>query len=463
MKQYPTFRKLSTFGRRHRKVFVKGALSAAGVVAARLAMPWPLREIADTLSNTVPGSTEPGALYTDIFESAAVFLLAVVAIGLFDFLVRLWFSRFAIATTRDLRQAAFRNALGVDSTSRSAIAGDLVSRLIGDAARVKAGIQGFLVHVATNGLLFLGVTTILFIMSPSLGAIFCLIAVVTAAVTIWGARRLFKMSLLHREKEGQLANKIHSSLTRLTDKAKLKRINKSSGDYDASLTKLQGQITWATHAIFGVCIVVALAVSANSVLAGQLTSGDMVLFILYALTIRGPIVRLARQGTRTGKILGPATRLVQMLEPVPESATGRPQLRLRSLKKTLTLKRIKLDLPASGEATAITVGPLDLTIKRGQRVAIVDAEGRAARALLDVIAGTRLPEEGRVVWDTAVLKGNAIRTLESQVAVAENFPPTSSLALRLKDIAIALRRRASLRIFIDPANEMSQADADQVV
>lgn len=86
----------------------------------------------------------------------------------------------------------------------------------------------------------------------------------------------------------------------------------NDGVFEATQTKLQGIATWTTHGIFGAAVLAALWVGALAVDAGRMAAGDMVVFMMYALMMRGPIVRLARQGCRTGKALGTGYRLVQL-------------------------------------------------------------------------------------------------------------------------------------------------------
>jgi len=276
-------RGMAPFGWRHRKLFLLGTSAAIALVAIRLALPWPLRAIAGLVTDLNVANGSVTASGDQIMRLLLLFLAGVAILGLFDYLARLLFSRFAIATTRDLRQAAFVATLGIDAESRKAATGDLVSRLIGDAGRVKAGVQGFLLHVATNGLLFVGVTVILFTLDRNMGLLFSLAALATGAITLWGARRIFQVSLQHRDKEGQLANKIHSSLRKTHQKTKLKRINKSSGRYEASLTRLQGRVTWATHAVYGVAVAASLWVGFHAVAESSIAAGDLVLFMFYVI------------------------------------------------------------------------------------------------------------------------------------------------------------------------------------
>jgi len=462
-----TMRSISGFGRRHRAVFLKGTIASIGVVAARLALPWPLRSVAAVVSDTDPTTGITDAMSQQVLQLSMLFLCCVTALGLLDYLARLFFSRFAIATTRDLRQAVFSSTLGIDSASRNVASGDLVSRLIGDAARVKSGMQGFLLHVATNGLLFVGVIVILWIIDPQTGLLFTLAALMTGVITIWGARSVFRISLQHRHKEGKLANKIASSLRKSRPQSKLRRINKSSGRYEASLTRLQGRVTWAAHFVFGFAVVGAMWSGVQGVAAGAVTVGDLVLFMFYALMMRGPITRLARQGTRTGKILGPAYRLVQMLQPQPRIEGAAPVLRLRSLKNAIVLKGIEASSTADAEHTATDFKKLDLTVKRGERVAIVDSSGKVANILIDVIAGARNVGNGSLSWDSAVIKGGNRLALQRQVALfapdATTSNSTSLLAQRFQQITTAARRRASVWCYLQPDEGLSPQDAEQVM
>jgi ABC-type multidrug transport system fused ATPase/permease subunit len=83
---------------------------------------------------------------------------------------------------------------------------------------------------------------------------------------------------------------------------------------EAQLTHAQGVATWATHAIFGAAVLAALAAGSNAVAAGRIGVAEMVLFMMYALMMRGPLVRLARQGAKSGRILAAGHRLLQLTE-----------------------------------------------------------------------------------------------------------------------------------------------------
>lgn len=305
---------MAPHARRHRSWLVRGAAAAICVVAVRLALPWPLGAVSE---RWVGGGLPPGAPAADGVPSVAwmggVCLGLLLALGLADHLERLWFARFAIGTVRDLRAAAFHSAVRLQERRRSRRTGDVLSRLVADTARIKSGLQGFLIHIATNGITLLGVTAVLVTMDPTLALVFAGAGVATAALTAHVAGRVFRRSLKVRKREGRLADEIQTALHRRKARG-FRRLNRSSGRQEASVTRLQGFTTWAAHGIFGLGVSLALWVGSAGVESGRLAPGDIVVVLMYALTMRGPIVRLARQGSRSGKILGPAYRLVRIIE-----------------------------------------------------------------------------------------------------------------------------------------------------
>lgn len=308
---------LARYGRRHWRPFTIAALAALLVVAARLLLPWPLRMLADqwlpeqATTASSPQSWLPAGLSIPVAMGLA-FCALLVVLGLFDFIERLYFARFSIATVKDIRAAAFAMTISEQGSGKTQ-SGDLVARLVGDAARLKAGLKGFLVHVATNSVLFLGVIVVLFLLSSLLGWIFAGAALLTFLVTLFGATVVFRQSLRNREKEGKLANTIHDSLRKGTAPKRFGKLNRSSGRHEASVTRTSGIATWMTYMIFGAAVFCALWLGSLAVEAGELAIGDMLLFMMYALMMRGPIVRLARQGTRSGKIFGAGYRLAQIV------------------------------------------------------------------------------------------------------------------------------------------------------
>lgn len=302
-------RHLAPYAGPHWRWFVMGAVCALCVVGAKLSLPWPLRAVAEHLT----GDHSAGGLIAlvptwldPIITLGGIFLLLVVSLGLSDFLERLCFGRFSSKTVNSVRVQVLESVSGTQAPV--ADTRDLVTRLIGDAGRIKSGLRLFLVHVATSGVLLLGMTVILFRMDWKLGLIFALAVLATLAVTFWAAAETLQISLQRRHKEGEYAERVRQAVHGAAG-APLKNGDRS----DARQTKLQGIATLSTQGIFGVAVLTALWAGSRTVQAGTMAPGDMVVFMMYALMLQSPIVRLTRQGTRTGKIVGASYRLLQLV------------------------------------------------------------------------------------------------------------------------------------------------------
>lgn len=304
------------FARRHRRSFLLGSVAALCVVSLRIALPWPLRLVmkpsfghdggwSGALVEALPQGLAP------IVAMAGVFLVLMVALGFADHLERQQFARFAIGLVRDVRAKALKRAFRERSPGEGS--GDLVARLIGDTARLKAGLQGFLVHVATNGAMFLGITVVLLCMDLAIGSIFAAAGAILAACTAMGAVGTYRHALEHRSREGKLAQRIDRAWRAQEGGESVPKIKRSSARLEHKLTTGQGHLTWLAHGVLGLAMLGAAIAGTGAVEAGRLETADLFLVFVYGLLLRAPLVQLTRQGVRTGKVLACGRRLRKLL------------------------------------------------------------------------------------------------------------------------------------------------------
>lgn len=399
-------RLLGRYGRGHRRVLMLGALAALAVVALRLALPWPIRAALQPFLTT--GSAAPSNAGAEAAASperwaalAGLFLGLVLCMGFGDMVERLWFARFAIKTVRDLRAAAFQRAIGPDRAPIRMRSGDLIARLIGDTARIKAGLTGFLVHVATNGTLYLGVTCLMIWLDPLMGAVLAGAGVVLLGITVRGASRAYALASRYRSKEGKLAESIGRA-SRGSPINAFARVNRKSGRQEAALAKTQGMATFAAHGVFGAAVLIAILLNTVASADGP-NPGHLLVLVFYALMLRAPVVQLVRQGTRTGKILACLDRLDQLFAaPAPDAgASPRPPLKERLELIGVTARAGKR------RGGRRKLGPVDLAISAGQRVAVVGRAGAGKTTLLRLLAGSERVRKGRILWDGAEMPRTA--------------------------------------------------------
>ena len=385
-----SLRTLVRFGRPHRRALVLGVLGSTAWVACRLAMPWPLRGIVELVF------AEAGSMHhqtvLELLPSAGSPLLwllgsyvaIIAALGVAEMVQRLHMSEFASRTMRDLRSAATHS---VNASGAPIGHGELVVRLVSDVARVKNDLKGILIHASQNSLLFLAICVLFLFLSPFM-ALFLLVG---GAATVWigfaAARHVARAADTARAREGEFA----ASLVAGLDAGEaIPTKGRSEGRGETGLARLVTGSSLLTHVALALTVAAALAVGVLEVRTGALDAGELFLFVAYALMVHRRLIQLGRQLVRTGKLSASLDRLAVLVEEPAARAAASP------LEVELRFEAARIDSARSGKPR---LGPLDLDIAAGERVAIVGKTGSGKSTLLRALAGLEPVSAGSLSWD----------------------------------------------------------------
>jgi len=397
------FSTILRFGRPYRRLLFLGAGATLIVVVLRLSLPWVLRGFVEIAFPAAGDSEGRGLPWLPAVDDpglwlAGTYLLVALFTGLGEMAQRVSIKRFAVASIHDMRAAAVRGA-SRQLSRRQEDCGDLIARIIGDSARIKAGMSGILLHVLQNSLIFAGVCVVLFVVSVKLATIFLLGGLGAIFVGLWMARPVAAVSHRLRRKEGKLAVRIQESLehgTSSNDFADADDLNNSSGRKDVKTTRLIARSTLIAHVILALAIGVALWVGLRDVRAGILAPGGFFIFLAYAITVHRRTVHIGRQAARSGKVLACADRVALLLDgkEAPELGATVPD----RLGRELRLQGVKLFVGLD-EHRRVRLQGTDLSIKAGEKVAVVGKPASGKSSLLEVLAGVVTPDKGEIFWD----------------------------------------------------------------
>ncbi len=388
-----------SYSRGHRGWLLRGSLASFVIVLSRLALPFPLRCVARP-ALAAKGGDAPvlRSLLDDgldplVAVGASLFVLFTV-LGLADLYQRVCFARFSIGTVRQARAVAIRAIREHGAAYRNLRSGELVSRLIGDTARAKAGLKAFLIHVLTNSVLVLSVSAVLMWVNLNLAGIFLAAFLVVAALTWYSARSMYHVAHRYRDKEGILANRVAKASSGVYGDKSIARLNRKSGDSEAHLTRLEGLCSWSAHGALGLAIVAAVLVGRHEIASGKLQNADLLLFLLYAVLLRAPLAKIVSQGASTGKILACAERIVELCEPPTTTRMLLPPLRSH-----IHIDGVKVSTKKVHDVRRRRLGPIDLRFRAGEHVAIVGPASSGKTTLLRTLAGEERVRRGRILWD----------------------------------------------------------------
>ena len=375
--------------RPHRRTLLAGSLATVGVVGMRLALPWPLRGVVENVfpgTASASGPLATGLLADPVVTFCLLYLLFAVGVGSFEWVQRVWMARVAGRTAHDLRSAAVAG-VSTDAPRSATESADLITRVVGDTARIRADLKGILIHLGQNGLLLLAITTLFLVIAPKLGLLFLiggLLAVLVGFVTV---EEVAETAWRHRRKESKYAAAIQDN------PQEVEAISRSSTRKDVRTTRIIGRATWLIHTAVAATVALALWIGVQDVRSGVLAPGELFLFIAYAITIQRRAVMIGRQVARAGKLLANTDRLGKLIE-----SGGTEAAPPRDLLTALHLEGVRLKrFPKQSKRARL--GPLDLVISRGERLLVLGAEGSGKSSLLALLAGQLEATDGRISWD----------------------------------------------------------------
>jgi ABC-type multidrug transport system fused ATPase/permease subunit len=307
---------LGPYARPHRRQLVNALMASCLVTLAQLALPLPMKGIVElSLADGRRNASVSGLLTAQgspVMWLAGVFVVLGFAFGLAEHWQRLSVSRFVVATINDARVGILKGLIETPDAARRD-AGDVVTRVVGDTARLRVGMRGVLVHLLQHGLFFVGVSAVLTAVDVRLGLGYLLGLILALSVAVVGTAATERLARRSRGRESRHAE---AALRAATDTGTELEVKDPERERSIALiTQVKGRTAWVVQGILAVtaCLVLLLAVRLAD--SGQVTSGDVALVGSYLLMLHYPMMRLGRQLTRLGPQMTSAERLAGLAEP----------------------------------------------------------------------------------------------------------------------------------------------------
>lgn len=399
-------RALRVFARPYRGSFALGTFGTVIVVLMRLAIPWPLKGIIEVV---FPDTKHPDAWLQWLPSDGRIVWLGVLYIacaagtGIGQLIQRVNMRRFAAHTVHDMRAAAVRS-LSQQPRRPGMQTGDLIARIIGDTARIKAGISGVLVHVTQNGLLFVGVCVLMLWISPWLGLFFLVPGLIVLLYGFRTGNAIAEVAEKQREKEGEYAEAIQEGILHGGLDPGLEDINMASTRKSVRTTVLMARAGLVEHMVLALGVAAALLLGAEQARRGTLAPGNIFLFIAYALMVHRRMIQIGRQTARSGKILANVNRVYSLITEEGTERIARVQVPLRT---ELVLEGVKLHAARGwGRKDHYRLKMPHLSIAAGTRVVVIGTVGAGKSSLLRVLAGIEPPDKGQIRWDDEDITGS---------------------------------------------------------
>lgn len=320
--------------------------------------------------------------------------------------------------------------------------GEITSRLTSDASVIQATVSTAVAQALAQTITLIGGVVLMIVLSPRLSlSVLAFLPVAIIAAAFFG-RRLNRISTLFQDEIATANAFADESIASIrvvkwftAEDDSTKRYDRAIGkSYEVALRRARLRALFVpsvTFVAFGTLALV-LWVGGRQVLAGAMSAGELVSFLLYTLTVAGAIGTFTGLYSQIQEALGASRRIFELLgEPAETpSAEGvtEPPLREGSVR----LESVSFSY---GTRDAEVLTGIDLAVAPGEIVALVGPSGAGKSTITQLIPRFYDATAGRVIVDGVDVRHQDLDRLRDQMAAVPQevqlFSGTISENLRI--------------------------------
>ena len=419
-----SLRALWPFVRRHRGLFIAWLLALAVSSSASLSLPVAFRTmIDDGFSSGSAGSIDRAFLF--LFVVALV--LAVGTAARFFFV-----SLLGERVVADLRTELYAHLISLDAgfydRTRS---GELVSRLTSDVELIRNIIGSVMSIALRSTITAVGALVMLFVTSPKLAA-WALVGIPAAVLpVIFGARKIRKIARSSQDRIADANALATETLGAVRTVQAHAREGYERGRFASAVDTAvatarrrigaQALMTGTTITLFFGAITLVLWSGAHDVIAGRMSAGTLIQFVLYALFGGGSAAALAEVWNELQKASGGMGRINDLLQETPGIvAPAKPALLPSPVRGDIVFDDVTFQYPQRPDVAALE--NFSLHVRPGETVALVGPSGAGKSTVFTLLLRFYDPQHGRIAVDGLDVRELDPESLRDGIALVPQQP-----------------------------------------
>jgi ATP-binding cassette subfamily B protein len=395
--------------------------------------PWPLKVVIDRVLSHKPSrvpllhtwlDNAPFTRLEVLYGACAVTILIALLTGLLTYYFTHAMGKIGQDFVFRLRSNLFghmqRLSLRFHDRQRT---GDLTHRLMSDIKEVQDLITGGITILATNVFLLIGILVLMLCVNWKF-ALVSLAASPFLFLTVFRYKRRIKMaSRRARKSTGLLAALAQETLSSIRIVQGLAQEDQQDERFQAhsenqhqaylELVRYQARIAPLVDTIAALGLTVVIWYGATRVLAGELTTGDVVLFFAYVTNLYSPMKALSRFSVSFDKACVSAERIVEVMLVRSDVIDREGARAVGELKGSIEFRNVSFEY----EPGRPVLAHMDLAIAPGEKVAIVGATGAGKSTLVSLIPRFYDPTFGEVCIDGEDIRNCQLQSLREQISL----------------------------------------------
>jgi ATP-binding cassette subfamily B protein len=327
----------------------------------------------------------------------------------------------------DLRRDVFAHLISLSPAFfDSARSGELISRLTADTTQIKSAVGASVSIALRNLMLFVGATAMMVITSPRLsGFVLLAIPLIVIPLVAFGrwVRRLSRNAQDTLAEATAYASELIGAIRTVQGYTNEKLANARFGGeveqaYQAARSSSKARAVLTAIIIFIVftSVVMILWIGSHDVLIGSITPGRLGQFVLYAVFAAAGLGQLSEVWGEVSAASGAAERLFEILH-VKSSITAPavPRALPVPARGDVVLDNISFAYPTRPDALA--VDGVSLSVRAGEKVAIVGPSGAGKSTLFHLLLRFYDPSSGTISFDGVPIRDADPREVRARVAL----------------------------------------------
>jgi len=402
---------------------VLGALLALMLTASvSLVLPIAVRRVVDGFNE--------GAELLDQYFLAALVIAGLLALGTGAryYLV----TRLGERVVADIRKAVFDRVVGMSPAFfERVLTGEIISRITTDTTLILSVI-GSSVSVALRNLLILigGLVLLLLTSAKLTGLVMLIVPAVIIPIVVLGR----KLRVLSRENQDWIAASSGSASEVLlsvqtvqafthenVSRADFSRVTEKAFESAKARVGTRAVMTMIVIFLVFAGVIGVLWVGARDVREGQMTPGELVQFVIYAVMVAGSVGALSEIWGELQRAAGATERLSELLA-AEDSVKGpdKPVLLPRPTRGEIAFEGVRFQYPSRPGTSALE--GVDLLVHPGETVALVGPSGAGKTTVIQLIQRFYDPQAGRVTLDGIDLRDMARDDFRQDIALVPQDP-----------------------------------------
>ncbi|MDP9268191.1 MAG: ABC transporter ATP-binding protein/permease [Acidobacteriota bacterium] len=432
----PHSRKLSVIAlvRPHWKALTLALVAIIGESVTDILEPWPIKIVVDNIqqSGKLPGWL--GEVIRDWFggNQYAVLNFAVAAVAVIAIVgaVSSFFEKYLTTSVsqwvgHDLRRTLYhhiqRLSLAEHDEKRT---GDLITRITSDIEAVQNFINQALLGVLVNVMTLLGMIGVMFYLNWRFTLIALSISPVLFFVVYSYTRRIKRASRAVRKKEGELLSMVQEVLTSIRvvkafareDYEQKRFESESLENVEAGLQArgVKAKLAPVVEVLVAIGTCLVLWYGARLALADQITTGTLIVFLLYLGKMYKPMRDLSKMTDTISKATVGYERIQEVLE-IESRVKDDPGARnAPKFKGQIEFANVSFDY--GGEEKTPVLKDISFKIEAGQVAAIVGPSGTGKTTLVGLIPRFYDPVSGHVAIDGMNIRRYRLKSVRDQIS-----------------------------------------------